>query len=633
MRKILFVIPGILVLVFTFLNASAQLSSGGIPPGFNTGNLKSSTQVISLLPPDYELLKRQDDSVGSMGVPERVGVCLASNIDPQNAGSWIDLDANRQLWRLNLKVKGATGIGLYFEDFHLGKDDKLFVYSEDKSHLIGAFTAMNNRKNGLFATEPVKGESVIIELVHDINSENSLFRINEILVVYTPMTFSNLQSDNTLKNIKGDSDDCEVSTNCPEGDAWRDQINGVVRIMVKIGGTAYWCTGSVMNNTALDFRPFILTADHCAVSNGTYATAANIAQWIFFFKHEATSCEDDTPSGTKSLTGAVKLASSSAVGNNGSDFYLVELSDDIPGNYQPYYLGWNAKNEVSNSGVSIHHPAGDVKKISTYTTPLEISQWGDVPETHLMVVWSATPNGHGVTEGGSSGSPLFNANKLVIGQLTGGESDCTNLTGQDHYGRFYYSWDKNGAADSMRLRPWLDPLGSGLQTLDGSFNTKAAIAQFTADETVIPVGSYVKFTDLSINNPTSWFWEFEGGQPATSTQKQPELIYFDKLGKYNVSLTVENEFGTDSTSVEISVVPVIYPNPTRNVVNILFGNDSNAHDITVTDMAGKKVSAFTVAEESKNVEFSFLSYPAGMYMITVKSAAAEDHYKVLYTPK
>lgn len=618
----------------------AQLSTGGIPPGISESINSREIEAVSLVPPDYTLLRKQDDSVSSMGVPERLGICLTAEISPYNSGSWKEINDNYRIWQLHLTVDDAIALGFYYTNFHLAKGDKLFIYSEDRAHLIGAFTEQNNKTNELFATEPVKGESVIIELVDDkTNSEKSRFVISEVLVVYTPMPFDLNQNNHhpgkgIRSNILGDSDPCEVSSVCSEGDDWRDQINGVVRIMVKNGASAYWCTGSVMNNTSLDFRPLILTADHCALSNGRYASTWDLALWIFFFKHDATTCNDDTPTGTRSLTGAIKLASSTPTGNDGSDFYLVELFEDIPNSYEPYFQGWSAMNEISNSGVSIHHPAGDVKKISTYTTPLEFSQWGNTPQTHLMVQWSATANGHGVTEGGSSGSPLFNSSGRIIGQLTGGESDCTNLSGLDHYGRIYYSWDKNGLNDTLKLQPWLDPLNTGLNALDGSYNTKVAIAQFVANETTIPVGAYVRFSDLSINNPITWNWTFEGGDPSTASVQQPGLVYYDRLGTYSVTLVVTNEFGQDSIILEnyIRVVPVVYPNPTRNNVFILFGNDKNPHDITITDVTGKTVTQFKVPENNTRFEFSFLTYPAGLYLINVKSAEKEEHFKVLYTP-
>lgn len=633
-------IAALIIVVLVSDRVSAQLSSGGIPPGFLEPKSLRQIGQQAFMPPNYELLKQQDDSVSSMGVPERMGVCIKTDISMDNSGSWTDINDDIRIWQHNLRIEDAIGLGLYYTDFHLAKGDKLFIYSEDKTHLLGAFTDQNNKDHGLFATEPVKGESIIIELVDDKrNSVNSRFVISEVLVVYKPMQFCTInqtsnESSRNINSTKGDSDPCEVSSVCQEGDSWRDQINGVVRIMVKNGASAYWCTGSVMNNTSLDFSPLILTADHCALSNGRYASTWDLALWIFFFKHEAKTCADDTPTGTRSLTGATKLASSTPNGNDGSDFYLVELFEDIPNSYEPYFQGWSAMDELSNNGVSIHHPAGDVKKISTYTTPLEYSQWGNTPQTHLMVQWSQTANGHGVTEGGSSGSPLFNSAGRILGQLTGGESDCTNLTGMDHYGRVYYSWDKNGNNDTLKLQPWLDPLNTGLTALDGSYNTKVAVAQFVANETTIPVGSYVRFTDLSINNPTTWNWTFESGDPQSSSLQQPGLVYFDKLGSYDVTLVVSNEFGQDSILLEnyIRVVPVIYPNPTSNNVFILFGNDKSAHDITITDAMGKTIKQFTVAENNTRFEFSFLTYPAGLYLISVKSTEKEEQFKVLFTP-
>lgn len=657
MKRSTLIILTAFILLFLSNRVEAQLSTGGIPPGFNAELSRQSIGQVVLDPPDYNLLKHQDDSVSAMGVPERMGVVLAVDKSPENGGTWTDINAEERIWRLKLKVPGAIGLALYFNDFQMAEEDKLFVYSEDRTHVIGAFTQQNNRNHMLFATEVVKGESIIVELVDSkLNEVDSKINISDILVVYTPMAFalndwqnydinsgkqdnieneSSKESGNGDRGSLGDSDECEVNVKCDEGNNWRDQINGVVRIMVRNGQTAYWCTGSIMNNTALDFTPYILTADHCALSSGNYATPDDLAQWIFYFKFEGVSCDDDNPVGTRSLTGAIKLASSSPEGNDGSDFYLLQLYDIIPNSYQPYFLGWNSLNELSNNGVCIHHPAGDVKKISTYVDKLEFSQWGNTPETHLMVTWSETPNGHGVTEGGSSGAPIFNTSKQIVGQLTGGESDCTNLTGGDHFGRIYFSWDKNGLNDSLRLQPWLDPINSGLKVLNGSYNTKVAIGQFVADQTVVPVGTYIKYSDLSINSPLTWNWNFEGGVPSTSNQQNPGEVYYDKLGTYDVLLVVSNDWGEDSVMLEnyIKVVPVVYPNPTRNNVFVLFGNSEEEHLIRIVNPIGQQIAEFTVPGTDDQFEFSFLDYPAGLYLVGVKSGDQEEYHKILYSPR
>ena len=77
----------------------------------------------------------------------------------------------------------------------------------------------------------------------------------------------------------------------------------------------------------------------------------------------------------------------------------------------------------------------------------------------------------GVTEGGSSGSPLFNQNGHIIGELFAGQAACNGLSDNndfDIYGRFATAWD--GATSSTRLKDWLDPLNLNPPTLDAFTN-------------------------------------------------------------------------------------------------------------------------------------------------------------------
>lgn len=636
MRKLLITYLLFIILLGTFQKVSAQISQGGIPYGIKESVLKQSINQINLPPPDYEKLKIEDDSVGSMGVPERIGVAVNFPISTDSFGTWTDINNNIRIRRVNVKVANATGLSFYFSKFHLASGDSLFIYSEDKSHFIGAFTEKNNKKNGLFATEDVIGESVIIELIDNKNNyEESIIDISQVMVAYIPMTFALNGIGSRQFNPNETSDTCEVNVKCPEGDEWRDQIKGVVRIKAKVGNEVFWCTGSVMNNTSLNFKPFVLTADHCAKTGDIYSSENDISQWIFYFNVESVSCEDNTPLGTtRSITGAVKLAGSTSLGLNGSDFLLLLLEENIPNNFNPYFQGWNATNDLSSQGVTIHHPEGDVKKISTYTQPLEISQWGDTPGTHFQVYWDRTLNGHGVTEPGSSGSPLFNASKQVIGMLTGGLSECSTPDQPDLYGRVYYSWDKNGSQDNQRLMPWLDSLNTGLRVLDGSYNDKIAIAQFVADQTIVPIDTYITFNDLSSNNPDSWKWFFEGGNPSASNERDPGKVFYDRLGTYNVQLVVTNEYGTDSVLIEnyIRVVPKVYPNPTRNNIFILFGNEELEHKVTISNSLGKSIADYNIPASEKQIEFSFMNLPAGIYFIGIQTGNDTEYHKILFTP-
>ena len=71
-------------------------------------------------------------------------------------------------------------------------------------------------------------------------------------------------------------------------------------------------------------------------------------------------------------------------------------------------------------------------------------------------------------------------------------------------------------------------------------------ASFISNETIIPVGETVDFTDETSGIPSTWEWSFEGGIPATSTDENPQGIQYDTEGIFDVQLIVTNQLGTDT---------------------------------------------------------------------------------------
>jgi hypothetical protein len=143
----------------------------------------------------------------------------------------------------------------------------------------------------------------------------------------------------------------------------------------------------------------------------------------------------------------------------------------IPEAYDVYYNGWDRRDTPASSGVGIHHPNGDYMKISTYGTSakemtFQSTEFTGTKSAHWNVTFQETTNGHSVTAEGSSGSPLYNENKLVVGTLTGGSSSCSAPGGLNLYGKMSYHWD-HYKADSAHMDIWLDPIGSGVKTLAG----------------------------------------------------------------------------------------------------------------------------------------------------------------------
>lgn len=88
----------------------------------------------------------------------------------------------------------------------------------------------------------------------------------------------------------------------------------------------------------------------------------------------------------------------------------------------------------------------------------------------------------------------------------------------------------------------------GTTNMNGVANITLAyspIADFEANDTIIGTGDMINFTDLSTNNPTSWSWNFSGGNPPNSALQSPTNILYNYMGFYDVSLTVTNNCGSD----------------------------------------------------------------------------------------
>jgi hypothetical protein len=454
------------ILLVLFSELTAQQNEGGQPWSFTLMNESLGFQEVSVAAPETKRLEKIQEEAAQGYRPDAFAILVPVNKSPLNSGSQDFLEDGRTIWRLKLSLMGSQGISLYFTEFLLPEGVRLFVYSEDKKELLGAFTHTNIRESGLFATALIRSGTVVLEL--NIPAGINLgdwFQIREMTYAFA------LENNDERSKGFGTSDFCEVNINCsPEGDLWQDEKRGVARIQVRVSGVAFWCTGSLVNNTRYDNTPYLLTADHCAFKFGQYASEQDLGTWIFYFNYESPECEDPPQEPQLfALTGCEKIAQGGNRGSTGSDFYLVKLMDDIPAEWNVYFNGWSTLNEASQQGVTIHHPDGDIKKVSTYTDPLQTISWqGNGLPSHWLVYWVETQNNWGVTEGGSSGAPIFDIQGRLIGTLTGGLASCNNPTAPDYYGKFSYHWTSNGSADTARLKPWLDPDDTGTEVLDGS---------------------------------------------------------------------------------------------------------------------------------------------------------------------
>ena len=457
MKKLNLLLAGLcLAVIFPI---QAQISQGGKPMAQARALSLENVPVAQLPTFNLESVMLEDAQDEKAGNYPKIGRIRSVDVTPHEFGEWTNLDEGGRIWRAGVKSRDAHGLSVQFEDFNLPEGARMFIYSADYKHIIGAFTSFNNHESGIFSTQLIPADEVIIEYFEPQETQDQPFRITGVLHAYRMVPGAE-----SISREFGDSDSCQININCSEGNNWQDEKRGVARILVFEGNEAGWCTGSLVNNTAQDCTPYFLTALHCGVS----ASVSNMNQWIFYFNYESAGCSNGTsgqvPNNT--MTGCARIADSGdGGGDSGSDYLLVEINNDVPQSYNPYFNGWRRNNVTSASGVSIHHPSGDIKKISTYTSSLSSVSWGGPSGTHWMVQWSATSNGHGVTEGGSSGSPIFDNQGLIIGTLTGGSSYCFATSSPDLYGKMSYHWASNPGDN---LSDYLDPVNSGVTSLTGT---------------------------------------------------------------------------------------------------------------------------------------------------------------------
>lgn len=554
---------------------NAQVSEGGLPIGLQkvTTNgvvpFQYTPSVYILSKPNIVAAKNEDAANDSKGA-YRVGLNVPVSISINNSGSWTLLPDGTKVWRLIISGKGAIALGLYFsESVQIPAGGKLFAYNANGKQVLGAYTSATD---DFQAMEMVQGEDMYLEYSAPAwVQETPVFNINEVVYFYRGVE-EHVNAFNNNADVPEKAGTCEVDVACSEGNGWSNQINSVVHYTFNDGTGTYVCSASTINNTSNDCKPYILTAWHC----GERVAGQSIATWVWYWKYQKTTCSPgqgnymDPSKGSKTMTGGtVRASSGNGTLNNppgpsemaGSDFYLVELNSQPPSSYEAFYAGWDRTNTGWANGVGIHHPAGSSKKISTYTEDLNSETYnGGASNAHWKVYWAATTNGFGVTEGGSSGSPIFNAAGRIVGQLSGGRSACSNSgqTGPDMpdlYGKFYSDWDQNGTAANARLKPWLDPNNTGVTYLNGisapCIITPLPVAQFVANPTTVSIGGTSQFTDQSTGTPSSWSWvitpstgwNFAGGTNANS--QNPQLT-FTAVGTYTVELTVSNSVGSDS---------------------------------------------------------------------------------------
>jgi hypothetical protein len=442
--------------------AASPLSIKG-PVGPSLGDKKATRlPALSAIPVDEVAARAEDMERENAGLPPRFAIPEEVFITPSTDGQWQELDADFQLWQLRVYSAGAMSLNFGFTNFELPKGARLSIYPADFQGLddprgVRTFDERDNEAHQELWTPVVISEDVVIELLMPTRA------MNDYTLELTSINSGYRFFGEDLVQDKSGS--CNIDVVCAEGDDWRSEINSVG--VISTGGSTF-CTGSMLNNTAEDGSPYFLTANHCGIST------SNDQSLVVYWNFQSPTCGQHG-GGTLNqfMTGSTHLASSAA-----SDFTLVLMDDPVNPDHNVTFAGWDRSTNDPTSAVAIHHPSTDEKSISfeldptSTTTYLQTAVPGD--SSHIRITnWDM-----GTTEPGSSGSPLFDQNHRVVGQLHGGYASCTSAT-SDWYGRLSMSFSA--------ISQYLDPTNSGTMAID-TFDPGASGMKVTPGDALVATG-------------------------------------------------------------------------------------------------------------------------------------------------
>ncbi|TXB62195.1 carboxypeptidase regulatory-like domain-containing protein [Phaeodactylibacter luteus] len=400
-------------------------------------------------------------------------------------GQWAQMPRGGRLWSLQLEISGSKATALLLSQARLPNGALLLLAGAESEAPIVLKPKDFNSEGQLF-TPFIPGGQVLIMLFEPESAA-------------APAYLQLQRADIALQQLPmmdfgfGTSLGCHLNAACDTADAYRGLQRSVCRIvMVLEEGTAF-CTGTLMNNTAQDRTPYVLSAYHC-----DEGFTPMYSLWRFEFNYESPGCENPLaePSADVAFGAELKAA------RRESDFQLLEITGLVSNGLNLRYSGWDKSSAPPQRAVIFHHPSADIKKVAFSDEPATVHptilNWaaGPTPPLHHLEVDYTT----GTFEVGSSGAALFDENGRVRGQLHGGFNGCEgNTTG--YFGRLHLSWDE-GAAPAERLADWLDPLGTGADTLNGLEQMPGADTIFFGGRIATPDGQAVPGASVVVTTAT-----------------------------------------------------------------------------------------------------------------------------------
>lgn len=498
-------------------------------------------------------------------------------------------------------VPNSKGLAFIIDDIDTNYKE-FFLISNDKKIFSGG---IDNKFNNfqMLQTYMFLSDTLIIEF-HTNNKESlKNLKIKKLIVAY--------------KSIF-ESQDCEVDINCDNSQIWQKIKHSVVKYIFKdeYNGQWYLCTGELIANSSLDNTPYLITANHC-IDSQNEAKSLQI-----YFNYEKQNCNGVLIPVVQTMTGACLIATASSK----LDFTLLKLNNLPPFDFNPYFVGWDRISSYSDTSTCIHHPNGDVKKISKSALSLGIGTFTGYDNNKH---WHVKEWFSGTTEGGSSGSGLYTTEGLLIGVLSGGDASCIYNV-NDFFQQFYHCWN-DYPSKYEQLKYWLDSLDINPPKIEGYYayeNIDLPVVQNVSANVQDSI-VYVQWNNV-FPLPDSYIL-FKNLKPIFETQS--DTLYVDTLHKYGVySYFVRAKFIDrlskpsnnanflygDTTTIPFVNDLTIYPQPSSDMLKFVSSNDNNIEKIEIRDIFGRLVFSCQY-DNTHFVSINIQHFAVGCYFAIVRT--------------
>ncbi|MCQ2974068.1 MAG: trypsin-like serine protease, partial [Bacteroidales bacterium] len=558
-----------------------------------------------------------------------------------------------KIWHLTIASNDAYSLGFYFSNIYINKGVKIFIYTPDYSDVLGALTSNNNNDERILNTRQIFGDTAIIEMFVPNDVKQSDFYIKKIYYGLNKANFSKKSSD--CNRI--------VYINDKYGENYQIEKHAVCYLSILNDNVVFSCTGSLINNSNYDGIPYLITAQHCIIDPEDAKTL------VAYFNYEYIANDTILVDNIYSINGADLIAYSTQtyysnqknvyglkIDNgyyNDHDVALLKLSSVPPKKYLPYYLGWSITADNIDTVSTIHHANSDVKQIALSNMPPYIDTYPKDDEIYLNNNhWHVDTWHKGYTSGGSSGAPLLNQNKQIIGVLSGGNSSCSNPY-DDYFQNISKMW-ANHKYYKFQLVHWLAN-DLDIKQIDGydpygnfsDLPTAKLSGEWNSDSTLINLSWNIINPDFYIDNDIVGYklycnnkLEFEFDNNETKNYVFNNIIPNSTYIFYIENVYSENRTSKPSNKLILTNIPKIqtsisnqiniepnikiYPNPTQNNIYISSSETLGISEIIISTNIGqliKKINVDIIQNQPININISDLK--TGNYNITIKNKSTQ----------